>query len=273
MLDAPLPKHDPSMQRDEPIASKGITQFEEPHEGPLAPAALFTPLAIIFGSLIIAASVLYSENRSADVLANNARANGSLNAQNPSQAAAQQPAQPDPNERVTVSTEGRPSLGRADAKVTVVEFSDLQCPFCKKFHDETFAQLKTAYIDTGKIRFVYRHLPLTQIHQLAAKAAEGAECAFQQGKFWEMHDAIFAVQPDIGTDALKALAKKTGLSAPKFDACLDGGATKSIVDKDAADGSAANISGTPTFFVNGKRLVGAQPFSAFQQAIDSELAS
>ena len=256
-------------------SSSPLTEFDEAPPivasgEPLLASAFLTPLAILIGALVIAGSIVISGNK---VSARTTLAAQTAATTGQPVVAAPQPPQPDPNERVTVSTEGRPSLGRPDAKVTVVEFSDLQCPFCKRFHDETFSQFKATYIDTGKVRFVYRHFPLTQIHPFAEKAAEAAECAAKEGKFWEMHDAVFAAQPEIGTENLKAIAKTIGLSTQKFTTCLDSGETKPIVDKDTADGSALSITGTPTFFVNGRRIVGAQPFSVFQQAIDSALAS
>jgi len=158
-------------------------------------------------------------------------------------------------------------LGNKDAKVAIIEFSDYQCPYCKRFHTEAFEQLKKDYIDTGRVSFVYRDFPLS-FHQNAQKASESAECADEQGKFWEMHNAIFENQDNIAVSDLKKYAKDLGLDTNKFNDCMDLGRMEKEVKKDFADGSAAGVTGTPTFFINGKMLVGAQPYSAFKQIID-----
>ena len=158
-------------------------------------------------------------------------------------------------------------LGNKDAKVAIIEFSDYQCPYCKRFHTEAFEQLKKGYIDTGKVSFVYRDFPLS-FHQNSQKASESAECADEQGKFWEMHNAIFENQDNIAVSDLKKYAKDLGLDTNKFNDCMDLGRMEKEVKKDFADGSAAGVTGTPTFFINGKMLVGAQPYSAFKQIID-----
>ena len=194
----------------------------------------------------------------------------------PPQAAPSAPNAPSgPAQRVQVSVGDDPALGNKNAKVTIIEFSDFQCPFCKRFHDATWTQLKSTYIDSGKVYFVYRDFPLS-FHQNAEKAAEAANCANEQGKFWEYHDIIFKNSQGDGTglaDAdLKKYATDLSLDTAKFNTCLDTGKYKAEVSKDQADGSAAGVSGTPSFFINGIQLVGAQPFAAFQQTIDAELA-
>ena len=161
-------------------------------------------------------------------------------------------------------------LGEEDAPVTIVEFSDLECPFCKRFHDETFPQIKKEYIDTGKAKIVFRHFPLG-MHPNAPKAAEAVSCARDQGKEWAMIDAIFVNQQTLDVPALKEKATQLGMNASSFASCLDSGKKKGEVDTDTSEGSAAGVSGTPTFFVNGQRLVGAQPFAQFKTVIDKEL--
>ena len=143
--------------------------------------------------------------------------------------------------RVQVSIDDDTIKGDSNAPVTIVEFSDFQCPFCARFYTGAYQQIKQQYIDTGKVKFVYRDFPLGN-HEYAQKAAESEECADDQGKYYEMHDKLF----------------ETGL--------LD-------VQKDFKDGQAAGVDGTPQFFINGIRVRGAQPFSAFQQIIEAELAS
>jgi protein-disulfide isomerase len=171
---------------------------------------------------------------------------------------------------VEVSEDDDPSLGSADAPVVIVEFSDFQCPFCGRFSAETFPLIKENYIDTGKVRLVYRDLPLP-FHPDAQETAEAAECADDQGKFWEYHDAIFENQDSLDTTSLKQYAKDIGLNTEDFNSCLDSGKHTQEVKKDFSDAGAAGVTGTPTFFINGIKVVGAQPYSVFQQIIESEL--
>lgn len=176
-----------------------------------------------------------------------------------------------------VSADDDAFLGKESAPVIVIEFSDFQCPFCRRFWSDTLPQLKSTYIDTGKVKFVYRDFPL-QFHQGAEPAAEGAECAEDQGKFWEMHDAIFEGQNAQGQgtiqftkDDVKKWAAGAGLDMQKFNECLDSEKYKAEVAKDYADGTKAGVSGTPTLFINGRSVVGAQPLTSFSTIIDEEL--
>ena len=164
-----------------------------------------------------------------------------------------------------------PSLGKANAPVTIVEFSDFQCPYCSKFRDQTFDQIKQQYIDTGKVRFVYRDFPLRSIHPMAQKAAEASECADEQGKFWEMHDKLFAGQASFSVDSFKQWAKDLSLDTTQFNNCLDSGKYKSETDKDLADAQKVGGQGTPYFLVGNTQLSGAYPFDSFKQAIDAQL--
>lgn len=188
----------------------------------------------------------------------------------PIPAAPSAPSPSAPAPRVNVEATG-PSLGDEDAPVTIIEFSDFECPFCKRFKDQTFPQIKANYIDTGKVRMVFRHYPLP-FHTNAQKAHEAALCADDQGQFWEYHDTLFANQQSLGVAALKQYAVTLGLNAATFNECLDSGKYAQAVQDDLAAGSAAGVSGTPSFFVNGQLVVGAQPYSAFQQAIEAALA-
>ena len=182
-----------------------------------------------------------------------------------------------PSGPVDVSADDDAFLGKKDAPVTIIEFSDFQCPFCRKFAEDTLPQLKKEYVDTGKARLVYRDFPLA-FHPGAIPAAQGAECAKEQGKFWQMHDTIFTEQAKQGSgtvqftaDDVKKWAVQAGVNATKFNQCLDSGKYKQEVEKDMADGTAAGVSGTPATFVNGRAVIGAQPFSAFKAIIDEEL--
>ena len=155
--------------------------------------------------------------------------------------------------------------GPADAVVTVVEFSDFQCPFCSRVLP-TFEQVNKAYGD--KIRFVFRQFPLESIHPQARKAAEASLCARDQGKFWEMHDAMFADQAGLAVDKLKEKAAKIGLDAAQFASCLDGGKAAAEVTADLGVGQAVGVSGTPSTYVNGRMIDGAVDFAAMSKLID-----
>ena len=164
-------------------------------------------------------------------------------------------------------------LGKKNAPVTLIEFTDYQCPFCGRHFTQTFGQIKKEYVDTGKVKYIVRDFPLS-IHPNAPKAAEATECAHAQGKFWEMHNVIFEKQAlwssaPSATDLFKQYAADLGLSVSAFGTCLDGGKATAEVQKDFADGSSAGVTGTPAFFINGKKLSGAQPFANFKAAFDA----
>lgn len=169
------------------------------------------------------------------------------------------------------SADDDPVKGDEDAPVTIIEFSDFQCPFCARFYSETLPQLQSQYVDTGKVKLVFRDFPLTSIHPQAQKAHEASECADEQDKFWEYHDILFENQGSLDVASLKSYAADLRLDTNKFNTCLDSGKYAGEIRKDTADGAQAGVTGTPSFFVNGQQLVGAQPFSAFQQAIEAAL--
>lgn len=160
--------------------------------------------------------------------------------------------------------------GDSDAPVTIVEWSDFECPFCTRFYTQTFKQIDEEYIKTGKVKMVYRDFPLS-FHANAQKAAEAAECAGEQGKFWEMHDKLFDNGVDGGVPSFKQFAADIGLGTAEFNDCLDSGSMASEVQKDMDDGVALGIRGTPGFIINGQLVSGAQPFSVFKQVIDEAL--
>lgn len=178
--------------------------------------------------------------------------------------------QPPATIRVEVSTDGAPIRGAADAPVTVVEFSDFECPFCKQTHP-TLKQLLERY--PGKVRLAYRDFPLDSIHPQARRAAEAARCAQDQGKFWEYHDLLFTQSPQLAPEDLRRYAGQVGLDVTKFDSCLATGVHKAAVQRDLDEGNRLGITGTPAFFVNGRTLTGAQPLEAFTRLIEQELAS
>jgi protein-disulfide isomerase len=160
-----------------------------------------------------------------------------------------------------------PSRGPASAPVTIVEFSDFQCPFCARVN-ATIAQVLSHYGE--RVRLVFRDYPLP-IHADAPKAHEAGRCAAEQGKFWPMHDRLFADQAALAPDGLKRSAGEIGLDRARFDACLDSGRHAAAVQKDLAAGQSAGVTGTPAFFVNGRMIAGAHPFAEFRRLIDDEL--
>lgn len=161
--------------------------------------------------------------------------------------------------------------GDVNAPVTIIEFSDYECPFCGRHYTQTLPQIVENYVDSGKVRIVFRDFPLN-FHPNAQKAGEAAECAGEQGKYWEMHDKLFDNQNSLGEDDLKRYASEIGLNTATFNACLDNGDMAQEVIKDLEDGQAAGVSGTPANFINGKLVSGACPYSAFEDAIEAELA-
>jgi len=182
--------------------------------------------------------------------------------------------------QVRASVANAPALGRPDAPVTLLEFSDYQCPFCRQFFLATLPALKRDYIDTGKVRYVFRDYPLDQIHPQARKAAEAAHCAGDQGKYWEMHDLLFQNQRGLALPQLSEYARAVGLDGATFDACLASDKYVERVSKGLDDGQAAGIQGTPGFVVartepghtvEGTTVRGAQPAEVFRRLIDQLL--
>jgi protein-disulfide isomerase len=175
---------------------------------------------------------------------------------------------PPPIFRADVATNGAPFKGAEKAAVTIVKFEDFQCPYCKTVQG-TFPELLKRY--DGKVRLVHKDLPLDAIHPQARQAAEAARCAGEQGKFWEYHDKLYANSPKAGVEELKSYAKEVGLNAVSFDQCYGSGKFRAAVQKDLNDGAQLGLTGTPTFFINGREISGAQPVEAFAAIIDEEL--
>ena len=183
-----------------------------------------------------------------------------------------QPTAPTQPSIVSASEDDDAVLGDKDAPVTIIEFSDYQCPFCGRFWSETLPQIKSEYIETGKAKLVFRDLPLESIHPMARPAAEATECVREQGgdeAFWEYHDKIFENQQALNQENLRTWADEMGYDINK---CLSSGQFASEVQKDTQDAQTAGGRGTPYFVINGRPLSGAQPFGAFKAAIDAELA-
>lgn len=220
------------------------------------------PAAIIVAGLIVAGAVIYAFAPNKGVESGNT-ADGGLSDTNVGGSVSQNLADDDP------------ILGNASAPVTLVEFGDFQCPFCKKFHEEARKEILDTYVETGKVKIVYRDFPLENIHPAARPAAEAAECADEQGKFWPYHDALYTRQDELakGTMDYVALAKELGMNRAAFEKCVKDRKYKDEVTKDYEDGVKAGVDGTPALFINGKKVTpaGAQPFSVFQAQIESAL--
>jgi protein-disulfide isomerase len=172
------------------------------------------------------------------------------------------------------------SIGSEDAPVTIIEFTDYQCPFCRRYHIDTFAELKKNYIETGKVRFISRDLPL-DFHPYALKAAEAARCAGDQKKYWELRDRMIANSADLSQPAILKMAESDSLDMASFRTCLEGDKHKAEIEKDTTDAGALGISGTPSFVIgtiskdmlDGDRIVGAVPLSVFDNEIRKFLPS
>ena len=176
---------------------------------------------------------------------------------------------PPPIQRIEVSVRGAPFKGGEKAAVTIVEFSDFHCPFCRRVIS-TLAQIESQYGD--KIKLVFRDFPIESLHPGASKAHEAARCANEQGKFWPYHDKLFAGPPSSSLEVFNGLAKEVGLIPNAFETCLGSGKYQAAIKEDIDEGNRVGVGGTPAFFINGRLITGAQPLEAFTRVIDEELA-
>jgi protein-disulfide isomerase len=234
---------------DELIKQEQRTKFDS--------TKFLVPGAIIIAGILISVAIIYSNGGFNNNLAN---IKDSL------------------EPRKTVSVDDDPYLGKKNAPITMIEFSDFQCPFCRSFWRDTLPLIKSEFIDTGKLKFVYRDFPLS-FHEGAMPAAQATECAKDQDKYWEMHDKIFEEQAKKGSGTisfnnsdLKKWAGEIGLKMDLFNSCFDSGKYVEEIRKDMEDGQAAGVTGTPAFFINGRLVVGAQPYSVFKNIIEEELS-
>jgi len=182
-----------------------------------------------------------------------------------------------------INLAGAPSLGRADAPVTIIEFSDFECPFCQRFNKTTLPEIKRDYVDSGKVRYVFLDFPLEQMHPKARKAAEAAGCAAEQGKFWEMHDILFEVSPNLDLRLYPEYAKKLKLESAAFEQCLGSGKQSTRINAGLSSGRSVGINATPSFIITktdggdiatgGVIVTGAQPYDRFKDAIEQALAA
>jgi len=198
---------------------------------------------------------------------------------------AQAPSQPGAPAILRISLDDDPMKGDPDAPLTIIEFSDFQCPFCSRFYEQTLSQIEEKYIDTGKVNFVYRDLPLDSLHPNARPAHIAAECADEKGKFWEYHDVLFEKQSEWSSlpsadlqITLTKYATDMGLQSTEFETCLNSQEIADEVNNDTLDAAKYAATGTPTFFIGTEKdgfvkMSGAQPFASFQLTIDSQLES
>lgn len=192
-------------------------------------------------------------------------------------------ARPSPAVGRVVNVTGAPFKGRADAPLTLVEYSDFQCPFCARHFTQTMPQIDKEYIETGKLKYVFRHFPLETIHPLAFKASEASECANDQKQFWPMHDRLFANPSQLAAPNLPVHAAALGLNAAAFEQCLASGRHAAKIRKDLAEGQNVGVTGTPGFLL-GRTLpsgevkveiftAGAKAYVGFKQDFDRLLAT
>jgi protein-disulfide isomerase len=193
----------------------------------------------------------------------------------------QAPPQRETNPTVaTISVADKPALGNDTAPVTMVEYSDYQCPFCKRYFDTVYPALKKEYVETGKLKIVFRDFPLAAIHPYARKAHEAAHCAGEQGQYWKMHDTLFQKASDLSLASLRQYAELAGFDTQAFNSSLDSGKYSARIDEETSEGTRIGVRGTPTFIIRptgsggtitGKLLVGAQALLQFKALIEDSL--
>jgi protein-disulfide isomerase len=183
-------------------------------------------------------------------------------------------------EMSNIEMEGEPVLGDDDAPVTMVVYEDFECPFCKRFEEGAVPQIVSNYVDSGQVRIVWKDKPLTQLHPWAKPAAEAMECVYREGGndvFWALKDKVFSDQNQLSAEdaqsQIKSWAAEEGVSESAVQSCIDRGDAMSEVEADSSEGEEVGASGTPTSFLNGQKLVGAQPYSQFETVIEEELTN
>jgi protein-disulfide isomerase len=256
----PAPGHPPHPKdtENEPVANGSPGT-------PLVVASLILGASIVGSALLLQSSIDDASDDLAKVLVA-AQAARPAAAPTPAQAPSR-PGRPDPNKRYTISLDGSPVKGKQDASITVVEFSDFQCPFCARV-TPTLAKISETYPDD--VRIAFKHLPLS-MHPKAPAAHAAAEAAHRQGKFWEMHDRIFADQRGMSPARYEQYAQEIGLDLDRYKKDIASAEVKKRVDSDSSEAARLGVSGTPAFFINGRYLSGAQPFESFQRIIEEEL--
>ena|SRR3989344_6882683 len=241
-----------------PVAENIVAEIDKPK---LAVYAQFIlPGAILLAALIISGTLFYTRGQAGNGTAQIGNDRTGLQAGAPV--------------KINVGADDH-TLGNKDAKITIVEFADFRCPFCERFYQQSEMQLLRDYVDTGKARFVFKHFAF--LGQQSIWASEAAECASEQGKFWEFHNWLYdnqAPESDLNYYSKTNLVKyagKIGLDSIQFSACLNLGKYSKRVADDTAEGQKYGVNGTPTTFINGQKIVGAQPYINFQAVIDGLL--
>jgi len=216
---------------------------------------LILPISIVIAGVTIAGTILYTGSNTGN--SRNAQGSIAQGAANP----------PDTGRKVEVTiTDTDPSLGNKDAPVTLIAFEDFECPFCARFNQQTLPLIIDQHVKTGEVRVVWKDFPLS-IHSNAQKAHEAARCAWEQDKFWEYHDVLFNNTNKLRTNDLKQYAKNLGLNDGQFSSCLDSGKYTDLIREKVKEGNTAGVSGTPSFLINGRIVVGAQPYQTFADLI------
>jgi protein-disulfide isomerase len=244
------------------------------------------PIAIAFAAVLIAGAIFFNGMKSPAETDTNvdldakiaAGIEGYIKKQQEEARRAQEEANK-PKKVEGVSADDDAILGDPDAPVTIVEFSDYECPFCKRNFQQVLPKIKEKYIDTGKVKYVFRDLPLPFHEPIATQEALAAECAGDMGgdsKYYEFHDELYRTTKSnkgLEQSQLYEIAEKVGLNAAEFKECLDTEKFKEEIEKDMADGASYGVTGTPGFFINGWFIKGAYPFAEFEKFIEQELAA
>lgn len=270
MSENPLPQRMPNPSRESPLETQEVAEPLPPDARVPSSSSISTFLQFQLVPVILAFTLGLAVGYIFWGLPGN---RGSRPAAFPAAGGGGAPAvQPSPQapSRVEVSVDDDPARGPEDAPVVIIEFSDYQCPYCKRWRMQVYDPLFETYGD--KIRFVYRDFPLQSIHPEAVPAAVAANCAGEQGKYWEYHDLLFLGGKELGRDTYLAYAEELGLDMEAFQTCLESEEQRQEVLDDFNDGVRLGVRGTPTFFINGLPVVGAQPFNVFQNIIEQELA-
>jgi protein-disulfide isomerase len=262
----------------EPAIEQAIEPIIEPEELPADPQTIqedtitfkrshfYSVLTVLaFATGVLLGYVVWGVGTAAGTAQTTSAASGTV-IQLPT---AEQQQQQQEFQRYDIPTENAYAIGPADAPITIVEFSDYQCPFCRRWHDEVYEPLLAAY--PGQIRLVYRHFPLTSIHPDAMSAAEAAMCAGEQDAYWPFHEKLFSSE-SLGNSTYIQYAQDLKLNMATFESCLNDHKYQQAVQADTDFAVNLGIRSTPTFFINGLAIVGAQPLDVFKQVIDKELA-
>ena len=254
-------RKDTSLPKTEPQPEKKSSDFVE-----LKLPRLRYGNLLVVGLLLIGAYLIGMQTAKVTYLEDKIETLGSTN----------QGVSPTPS-KVDVEEGNLPILGDKNAKVTIIEFSDFQCPYCKQLFDTTLQQIKKDYIDTGKVKLAYRHYPLPN-HPNAPVAALASECANEQDKFWEYHDKLFAEQNTWGPQdattvkqTLYSYATQLGMNTSQFTSCVETEKYQAKIDEDVAIAQQIGVSATPTSYVNGTPVVGALPYTNFKTILDEQL--